>query len=333
MGLLVQKFGGTSTATPESRALLYQKALEAAAENQLIVVVSAMGRVGAPYATDTLLNMLKDEYAETEKRELDMIFNCGEAIAGCLIAAGLQKRGKRAAYLTGWQAGIITEKKYTDAGILRIERKRLNDYLNQGFIVLVGGGQGITEDGEITTLGRGGSDTTACSIGVAVDADRIEVYTDVNGIMTADPRVVENAVLLPSISHTDCINFANCGAKVMHPRAVEAGRQKEHIPLYVKSTFSDQVGTLIGTPAGKDMTKTYLVGATSTAGDKTLLSLIGANLSKSGLMTECSELLAANELPFSDLCLNDRIVSLKVKAADANRALNLLHNLVVKYLL
>lgn len=246
MRILVQKFGGTSVATEESRLFVYNKIDEAVNNGySMIVVVSAMGRDGDPYATDTLLNLLKNEYPLVNKRELDVIFSCGENISGTVIASNLQKRGYKSIYLTGAQAGIITDDNYTDAKIIKIENENIMSLLKDGYVVVVGGGQGISERGDITSLGRGGSDTTACALGVSVGAEEIDIFTDVEGIMTADPKTAENAVLLDKISYEECYNLAVGGAKVIHPRAVETAMTNPEIKLYVRSTFSNHSGTLI----------------------------------------------------------------------------------------
>lgn len=246
MKILVQKFGGTSVASEESREHVYKKIEKAVNEGYaLVVVVSAMGRNGDPYATDTLLNLIRKDFPSASKRELDMIFSCGENISGSIIASNLQKRGYNSIYLTGEQARIITDENHSDAKIIKVENERIMSLLSQGNIVVVGGGQGVSENGEITTLGRGGSDTTGCALGVALDADEIHIYTDVEGIMTADPRKVKDAGLLDEISYEDCCNMASMGAKVIHPRAVEVASRKPHIKLYIKSTFSNKKGTLV----------------------------------------------------------------------------------------
>ncbi len=262
MRILVQKFGGTSVATESSREHVYKKIEEAVDSGySLVVVVSAMGRNGDPYATDTLLNLIKKEYPFASKRELDVIFSCGENISGAIIASNLQKRGYKSVYLSGAQAGIITDENYADARITRVENDRIVNLLKEGNIVVAGGGQGISEKGDITTLGRGGSDTTACALGAALGAYEVDIYTDVEGIMTADPRKVKDAVLLDEISYEDCCTLANMGAKVIHPRAVETAMKKPKTKLYVKSTFSSHPGTLI-CDESLEKDKLKLVGVT-----------------------------------------------------------------------
>lgn len=246
MKILVQKFGGTSVATRESRELVYKKIITAKEEGFAVVaVISAMGRKGEPYATDTLLDLITSDNPKSEPRELDLIFTCGEIISGTIVTCNLQGLGYKAKYLTGLQAGIITTAYYSDARILEIKTEKVKKLLLEGNIVVVAGGQGATLDNEITTLGRGGSDTTACSLGVALNAERIEIYTDVEGIMTTDPRIVNEAKLIEKISYKVCCEMAYQGAKVMHPRAVEIASLKPKIELFVRSVFSNNKGTLI----------------------------------------------------------------------------------------
>ncbi|NLO96609.1 MAG: aspartate kinase, partial [Peptococcaceae bacterium] len=192
MRILVQKFGGTSVADSERRIQAATKVSEAVSKGYSpVVVVSAIGRFGDPYATDTFIKMATSIYSEVPKRELDLLMSCGEIISGVVMVSTLQSLGLEAILLTGGQAGIITNNCFGDAKIIRIEPDRILKHLEEGKIVIVTGFQGITEDGQITTLGRGGSDTTAAAIGVALNAEAIDIYTDVEGIMTADPRIVE----------------------------------------------------------------------------------------------------------------------------------------------
>lgn len=243
--ILVQKFGGTSVATPDRRAQVAEKIIAAKEEGYSpVVVVSAIGRSGDPYATDTFLNLVKGIHTDVPRRELDILMSCGEVISGVVMVSTLIGLGHEAVLLNGAQAGIITTNTFGDARIVRVEPKEILEHLAEGRIVVVTGFQGATEDGEITTLGRGGSDTTASALGVALDAEAIDIYTDVEGIMTADPRIVDNAKILDVVTYNEICQLAHQGAKVIHPRAVEIAMQK-NIPLRVKSTFSDGPGTLV----------------------------------------------------------------------------------------
>ena len=245
MKLLVQKFGGTSVSTPERRQQVADKIRKAVAQGYSpVVVVSAPGRMGEPYATDTLIQIAKQECAAIEKRELDMIMSCGEIIAGVIVTGALKNSGLNAVLLNGRQAGIITTDSHGDAQILQIKPDNILKHAADGRIVVVAGFQGVNEQGDITTLGRGGSDTTAAAIGAAIKAAAVDIYTDVNGMMTADPRAVSDAVPIPLISYEEAYEMALHGAKVIHPRAVEIAMRYQ-IPLKVKSTFSDQEGTVI----------------------------------------------------------------------------------------
>lgn len=245
MKYLVQKFGGTSVNTPERREQVAQKIIGAKNDGYMpVVVVSAIGRQGDPYATDTLLKFVEAINPELPPKELDNLMACGEIISGVAMVATLEKHGYKAAFLTGGQAGIITDDKHTDAHIVEVDPKRIHKLAAEGYIVIVAGFQGETADGLTTTLGRGGSDTSASAIGVALNAEAIDIYTDVDGIMTADPRIVKNAKTLDVITYNEICQLAHEGAKVIHPRAVEIAMQK-NIPLRIKCTFSDAPGTLV----------------------------------------------------------------------------------------
>ena len=247
MRILVQKFGGTSVATAATRQHVLNKISRAMEEGfQPVVVVSAMGRKGEPYATDTLIGVAREASPLVARRELDMMMCCGEIISAAVMAATLQAAGLDAVLFTGGQAGIITDSQYGNARIVKVDASRIREALSAGKIPVVCGFQGITVDGDLTTLGRGGSDTTASALGAALPAEAIEIYTDVDGIMTADPRLVPHAHILDRISYAEVSQLAYQGAKVIHPRAVEFAMQK-NIPLIVKSTFSDAPGTLITT--------------------------------------------------------------------------------------
>ena len=246
MRVVVQKFGGTSVATAAGRLLVREKIKQAlVAGLKPVVVVSAMGRRNDPYATDTLIELLQKENPSPNKHETDFMMCCGEMLSAGVMASGLQQAGLRAMALTGGQAGIVTDDQHGTARILKIDTKYLLQLVSCGVIPVVCGFQGRTEDGaHLTTLGRGGSDTTAAALGAALNAELVEIYTDVDGIMTADPRMVDCAQILDTISYGEICQLAQQGAKVIHPRAVEIAMQK-NIPMVVKSTFSDAPGTLI----------------------------------------------------------------------------------------
>lgn len=246
MKIVVQKFGGTSLATPELRANVCD--IIASARNDddtaVVVVVSAIGREKDPYATDTLLNLIKEANPSPHLREMDFIMSCGEIISGVVLASLLTARGINSMFMSGAQAGIITDSNYGNAHILYVNPNKLINCLEKGITPVVAGFQGVDETGEITTLGRGGSDTTASALGVALNAEFIDIFTDVDGVMTADPRIVDDARVLDAITYNEICQLAREGAKVVHPRAVEIAMQSG-IPLRVRSAFNRSAGTLV----------------------------------------------------------------------------------------
>jgi aspartate kinase len=249
-GIVVQKFGGKSVGTAEARRLAAERVREAFdAGLRPVVVVSAIGRRGEPYATDTLLSELEavDPNTDPAPRERDLLMACGEIISTVIMAQTLKAIGLRAVALTGGQAGITTDPRYGDAQILDIDPTCIRHLLLESGnvdVVVVAGFQGVTEDGAITTLGRGGSDTTASALGAALSAEKVEIYTHVDGVMTADPEMVPDARTLPMVTYEEVANMAHQGAKVIHPRAAEIAMLHQ-IPLWVKSSFVRAPGTRI----------------------------------------------------------------------------------------
>lgn len=240
MGRIVQKYGGSSVATIEKIIRVAERIKRTAKEgHEMVVVVSAMGDT-----TDELLGMAKSISLNPDKRELDMLLTTGEQVSSALLAMALQETGEKAVSLTGWQAGIRTESVHGNARILQIDTKRIEEELAEGKIVVVTGFQGVTEAGEITALGRGGSDTTAVALAAALHADRCEIYTDVTGVFTSDPRRIQKARKLPAVSYDEMIEMAHLGAQVLHPRSVEFAKNFR-VPLVVRSSMSDEEGTWI----------------------------------------------------------------------------------------
>lgn len=245
MKIAVQKFGGTSLTTPELRSRVNSIVSSTISSGcKVVVVVSAIGRENDPYATDTFINLVKEMNQEPLAREMDQIMSCGEIISGVLLANYLSGTGINSRFLTGEQAGIVTDGNFGNSHILYVNPRNILDCLEKGITPVVAGFQGISEQGEITTLGRGGSDTTASALGVALNAEIIDIFTDVEGIMTADPRIVTNARLLEAISYNEICQLAREGARVVHPRAIEIAMQG-NVPLRVRSTSLDSPGTLI----------------------------------------------------------------------------------------
>ena len=247
MKILVQKFGGTSVESYEkmNEVCKIVKNYKKDKDLKLVLVVSAMGRKGAPYATDTLISLCNNINENPNKRELDAIMSCGEIISGTILTSMLNSQNIESVFLTGSQAGIITNEEFSNSKILDINPKRILKELEENKVVVIAGFQGVSESGEITTLGRGGSDTSAVAIGKALKCNKVEIYTDVDGIMTADPRVEPNAKLLKSIDYEEVFQMADQGSKVIHPRAVQLAKS-ENIILVIKNTLNqDCEGTKI----------------------------------------------------------------------------------------
>ncbi|MFT9496887.1 aspartate kinase [Anaerosolibacter sp.] len=245
MSTIVLKFGGTSLHTSEAReVLLHKVALCKREGNDVVVVVSAMGRSGDPYATDTLISLLASVHQNIDERKKDLAISCGETISAALVAHLLDIHGLPSVALTGFQAGIVTDNRFGNSEILHIDTSTICRHLQENKVVVVAGFQGMTTEGEITTLGRGGSDTSAVILGGYLEAEKVDIFTDVPGIAPVDPRIVPNPYFLSNISYDSMFKLASNGAKVIHPRAVAAAK-KFQIPVRVLSTFSDESGTLI----------------------------------------------------------------------------------------
>lgn len=245
MSILIQKFGGTSVADPLRRERCAETVLAAVEKGyQVVVVVSAMGRKGDPYATDTILSLLGEAGATQTPQEQDLAISCGEILSSVIFSTTLRRYGLTVRTLTGGQAGIITNEEHTDAKILRIEPTSIVNHLQTGHVVVVAGFQGVSESGFVTTLGRGGSDTSAVALGAALRAEVVQIFTDVNGMMTADPRVVPEARTLTQINYEESFQLAQQGAKVIHPRAVEIARQYS-LPIRIQTPTTELAGTLI----------------------------------------------------------------------------------------
>jgi aspartate kinase len=243
MKIIVQKFGGTSLSSEDGRNKVSDKIIEKYEEGYKVVsVVSAMGRKGSPYATDTLLSMVNPKIIAN--REIDLLMSCGEIISAVVLANHLYERGYSVVVLTGFQAGILTDDNFGNAEIISVDSNNILKYLNKDNIVIVAGFQGSNKFGDITTLGRGGSDITAVALGKALKCNRVEIFTDVDGIMTADPNIVPDAKVLKKMCYSEVYQLAEDGAKVIHPKAVEMAQQS-NIPLVVKNTYSDSEGTSI----------------------------------------------------------------------------------------
>ncbi|MED3962260.1 aspartate kinase [Niallia taxi] len=240
MGLVVQKFGGTSVGSADRIKHVAKRVIEEKNRgNDVVVVVSAMGKT-----TDSLVKLAGEITDKPSKREMDVLLTTGEQITISLLAMALNEKDVEAISFTGWQAGMETEAVHGNARILNIKTERIEEHLMDGKVVIVAGFQGITEGGDITTLGRGGSDTTAVALAAALKADKCDIYTDVTGVYTTDPRYVKEARKLLSISYDEMLELANLGAGVLHPRAVEYAKNYQ-MPLVVRSSMEQEEGTII----------------------------------------------------------------------------------------
>lgn len=245
MALIVQKYGGTSVGTVEriqAVAQRVQRTVEAG--HSVVVVVSAMGKT-----TDGLVKLASDITDTPSRREMDMLLSTGEQVSIALLTMALHSLGQEAISLTGAQVGIVTEAEHTRARILKIKTERLQRHIAEGKVIVVAGFQGISQsrDMEITTLGRGGSDTSAVALAAALQAEKCEIYTDVPGILTTDPRIVPEAQLMAEITSDEMLELASLGAKVLHPRAVEIARNYG-VTLVVRSSWTDEPGTRVISP-------------------------------------------------------------------------------------
>ncbi len=267
MGLIVQKFGGSSVANAERIKNVAEIVTETYKKgNDVIVVVSAQGDT-----TDDFIEKAQEINPKPSKREMDVLLSAGEQISMSLLAMAIEKLGFPVVSLTGWQVGIQTDSNYSSAKIRKVESERLSIELDRHNIVIVAGFQGINKYDDITTLGRGGSDTTAVSIAAALKADACQIYTDVDGVYSADPRKVENAVMLKEISYDEMLELASCGAQVLHNRSVEMAK-KYNVTLEVLSSFSRRPGTQV---KGGSLVEKMLVSSVAKDCDVARIAVIG----------------------------------------------------------
>jgi aspartate kinase len=243
--IIVQKFGGTCLQTEENRMLTARRIWKAKKQGIFpIVVVSAMGRIGDPYSTDSLLSLCQEAYEVIRPRERDLLLSCGEIISAVMITQNLEKMGLKAKAFTGFQAGIITDESYNNSNVIGFSPYLLKQAIAEDYIPVISGFQGMSRNGEITTLGRGGSDTSASLIASILQAARIEIYSDVEGIYTADPNFITSADLISEMTYREVHEMANQGAKVIHPQAVLIAENKS-IPIHIRHLFLDNQETII----------------------------------------------------------------------------------------
>ncbi|MBI2555528.1 MAG: aspartate kinase, partial [Candidatus Rokubacteria bacterium] len=260
MSLIVQKYGGSSVADPDKIKAVARRVVETARQgHRVVVVVSAMGKT-----TDSLVELASRITPTPQPRELDMLLATGEQVSIALLSMAIQNLGHPARSFTGAQVGIFTDTAHTKARIRKIESDRIAQALDSGHIAVVAGFQGITADEEITTLGRGGSDLTGAALAAALKADVCEIYTDVEGVYTADPNIVPDARKLARISYDEMLEMASLGAKVLQSRSVEFAK-KYGVPVHVRSTFKPDPGTLV-TMEDRGMEEAVVTGITHDRG-------------------------------------------------------------------
>ena len=272
MNVIVQKFGGTSTRSADTRENMYKHIKRVVDQgDKVVAVVSAMGRFDDPYATDTLLSILDTEFLNDE--EIDRLTSVGETISALVVKSELCKLGYKVETVTNKELGIVTNSKHQRADIKKVEGNEICKKLLEADIVVCPGFQGYSKYGKITTLGRGGSDLSAVAIGIAVDAKEVEIYSDVSGIYTADPRIVPDAKKLDYISYYEMLELSNNGAKVLNHKCVELAA-KHNIVIHARSSFSHKKGTYV--IGDEKMIKDHLnelVISMSVRGPKTSINL------------------------------------------------------------
>lgn len=347
MALFVMKFGGSSVGDIERMQRVAKRIVEKKEQgNQCVVVVSAMGDT-----TDDLIDKAKQLNQQPPAREMDMLLTTGEQISVALLSMAIHQLGHPAVSFTGWQAGFHTDQTHGKARILDIDPSRVQAALDEGNIVIVAGFQGISEAGEITTLGRGGSDTTAVALAAAIQADVCEIYTDVDGIYSTDPRIVRCARKLNEISYDEMLELAHLGAAVLHPRAVEYAKHN-HVCLVVRSSFNHNEGTYVreetvmeqgvvvsGIAYDKDVARISILGVADQPG---ILAKVFGALAEAGIdvdiivqsgisdgtadfsfttaLGECENAIAVltklrEELPFRDITSETNLVKVSIVGA------------------
>lgn len=331
MRIVVQKFGGSSLASSEIRDAAVQRVWETVESGLTpVVVVSAMGRAGDPYATDTLLNLMHTTNPKASGGNTDLLLSCGEIIAAAVFAEGLARQGLPAIALTGWQCGIHTDDIHQGARVLSVQGEKLWEVLKAGKIPVVTGFQGVTESGAITTLGRGGSDTTAAVLGVILKAERVEIYTDVDGIKTADPRLIPDAPTLKVLSYREVVELGHMGAKVLHPRAAEI-TMEEGIPLQIRSLVHSRGGTIVAHGVkpkgafGAEPVVDRVVTGIAHLGKRAQVKIKGAkNFHSSGLGAQIFQFLADAGVSVDLIFLSPDLIAFVIDQAKAEIAQNVL---------
>ena len=282
MKIIVQKFGGTSTRSIETREHMYKNIIrEHDKGNKVVAVVSAMGRYDDPYATDTLLSIVHTDQLTDE--EIDRLTSIGETISTLVVKSELAKKGYVVDTVTNGELGILTDSHHQNATITTVEGKHILDKLKNADIVICPGFQGYSQNGKITTLGRGGSDLPAVAIGVAIDANEVEIYSDVNGIYTADPRIVPDAMKLNYISYSEMLELSKNGAKVLNHRCVQLAA-KHDIVIHARSSFDESQGTYVlgDEKIMKDHLNQFIISGITGSQNEARITLVGVDAKVNG---------------------------------------------------
>ena len=291
MGIVVQKYGGSSLADASAIKRVARRIVEAKkAGHDVVVAVSAMGD-----STDELLDLAEQVSPLPPAREMDMLLTAGERISMALVAMAISDLGFTARSFTGSQAGVITDSVHGKAKIIDVTPGRIRDAIAENHIVIVAGFQGVSQDTkEITTLGRGGTDTTAVALAAALGAEYCEIYTDVDGVFTADPRIVSTARKLDKVSYEEMLELAACGAKILHLRCVEYGR-RYNIPIHVRSSFSNLQGTWVAEPSGEEAMEQAIIAGVAHDRSEAKITVVGVP-DKVGEAARIFEALAGAEI-------------------------------------
>lgn len=288
MNIIVQKYGGTSLREISNKSKFLFHIRECINKgNKLVVVVSAIGRKGEAYATDTLIEQLEKISSKINPKKKDLIMSCGEIISAATIGHLLDSENIPCEVLTGYQAGILTDDNFTKSKILNIDTSIINKYLNQNKVVVVAGFQGKTIKDEITTLGRGGSDTTAVALGSYLKADRVDIFTEVEGVAFIDPNLIKNPKYIKEISYDDMYKLAINGVSVLHPRAVMIGKEYD-TKIQIRSTNLKKKGTIV-TNLDNQKTNKVLGIAIKNENNKTIISVLFNNIYRDTIIKKASE--------------------------------------------
>ena len=319
--LMVKKFGGTSVADKDKIFNVVNRCAEDYKKgNEIVLVLSAMGK-----HTDELVSLANEINSNVPKREMDMLFTVGEQITVSLMAMAFDKFGIPAVSLNAFQVKMLTDNNYGDAKIIKIETERIKKELNENKIVIITGFQGIDSENNYTTLGRGGSDTTAVAVAAALKADSCEIYTDVVGVFTADPRIVNNALKLENISYDEMLEFSNLGAGVLHNKSVEIGK-KDNIKLIVRTSMSRRSGTTVSNFCYKYCNLPKITGVTANGN---IISIVGIDINLE-IKDRIIETLNKNNLEFKDLDKTNMHISFTVVEENINPSIRCMHDLFFK---